>query len=135
MSARSKARKKALDILFEADVRQAPVADALADFARRRESAGQPPLNPFTVEIVQGVLDHWYEIDDVIMANSIDWPIDRMPRVDRNLIRIGVFELLWREDVPDKVAVAEAVGLAREFSTEESPRFVNGILAQVMADK
>jgi N utilization substance protein B len=135
VSARSKARKKALDILFEADVRQAPVADALVDFTKRRESAGQPPLNPFTVEIVQGVLDHWFEIDDVIMANSIDWPIDRMPRVDRNLLRIGVFELRWRDDVPDKVAVAEAVGLARELSTEESPRFVNGILAQVMANK
>lgn len=135
MSSRSKARKKALDILFEADVRQAPVADALADYSRRRESAGQPALNPFTVEIVEGILDHWWDIDDAIMANSIDWPIERMPRVDRNLLRIGVFELLWRDDVPDKVAVAEAVGLAREFSTDESPKFVNGVLAQVMAGK
>ena len=135
MSARSKARKKALDILFEADVREAPVADALADYARRREADGQPALNPFTVEIVQGILDHWYEIDDVIMANSIDWPIERMPRVDRNLLRIGIFELLWSDDVPDKVAVAESVGLAREYSTDESPKFVNGVLAQVMAGK
>ena len=135
MSARSKARKKALDILFEADVREAPVADALADYARRREADGQPALNPLTVEIIQGILDHWYEIDDVIMANSIDWPIERMPRVDRNLLRIGIFELLWSDDVPDKVAVAESVGLAREYSTDESPKFVNGVLAQVMAGK
>lgn len=135
MSARSKARRKALDILFEADVREAPVADALADYAKRRESAGQPALNPFTVETVQGILDHWYEIDDLIMANSIGWPIERMPRVDRNLLRIGIFELLWRDEVPDKVAIAEAVGLARELSTDESPKFVNGVLAQVMAGK
>lgn len=121
--------------MFEADVREAPVSDALADYARRREADGQPALNLFTVETVQGVLDHWYEIDDVIMANSIDWPLERMPRVDRNLLRIGTFELLWRDDVPDKVAVAEAVGLAREFSTEESPKFVNGVLAQVLASK
>lgn len=135
MSARSKARKRALDILFEADVREAPVAAALADYVKRRELAGQPEMNPFTIETVEGILGHWYEIDDVIMANSIGWPIERMPRVDRNLLRIGVFELLWRDDVPDKVAIAEAVGLARELSTDESPKFVNGLLAQVMADK
>ena len=135
MAARSKARHKALDILFEADVREAPVPDALADYHRRRESAGQPPLNPFTVELVEGVLEHWDEIDDTITANSIGWTTDRMPRVDRNVLRIGIFELLWRDDVPDKVAIAEAVGLARDLSTDESPAFVNGILAQVLEAK
>lgn len=135
MTARGKARRKALDILFEADVREAPVVDALADYHKRRESAGQPPLNPFTVELVQGVVDHWYEIDDVISANSIGWPTDRMPRVDRNVLRLGIYEILWQEDVPDKVAISEAVGLAKELSTDESPGFVNGVLAQVMESK
>jgi N utilization substance protein B len=121
--------------LFEADVREASVADALADYHKRRVAAGQPPLNEFTVELVQGVLDNWGEIEDVIAANSIGWTTDRMPRVDRNLLRLGVYELMWRDDVPDKVAIAESVRLARELSTDESPAFVNGVLAQVMESK
>lgn len=135
MAARSKARHKALDVLFEADVRQAPVEDALADYHRRRAAAGQPPLNPFTVELVEGVLENWDEIEDIITANSIGWTTDRMPRVDRNLLRLGIYEIMWRDDVPDKVAIAEAVALAKELSTDESPAFVNGVLAQVMEAK
>ena len=135
MSARGKARRKALDILFEADLRQAPVAAALADYHKRRTAAGQPPLNPYTVELVDGVLDNWHEINDVIYRNSLDWDLDRMPRVDRNVLRIGVYELLWRDDIPDKVAVAEAVAMAQELSTDESPGFVNGVLGKRLKDK
>ena len=135
MSARGKARRKALDILFEADVRKASVTDALADFERRRAAANQPPLNPFTVELVDGVVDHWDHINQIIAENSIGWTIDRMPRVDRNVLRLGVFELLWRDDIPDKVAVAEAVEITKEFSTDESPPFVNGVLGKILRDK
>jgi N utilization substance protein B len=135
VTSRGKARQKALDVLFEADVREAPVAEALADYHKRRVAAGQPPLNPFTVELVQGVLDNWDEIDDVITANSIGWTIDRMPRVDRNVLRLGIYELMWRDDVPDKVAIAEAMRLTGELSTDESPAFVNGVLAQVLESK
>ena len=135
MSARGKARRKALDILFEADVRQASVIDALADFQRRRAAADQPPLNPFTVELVEGVVDHWDHINQIIAENSIGWTLDRMPRVDRNVLRLGVFELFWRDDIPDKVAVAEAVEITKEFSTDESPPFVNGVLGKILRDK
>jgi N utilization substance protein B len=135
VSARGKARRKALDILFEADVRKAPVPDALADFEKRRLSAKQPPLNPFTVALVEGVVDHWDHINQIIAENSIGWTLDRMPRVDRNVLRLGIFELLWRDDIPDKVAVAEAVEITVELSTDESPPFVNGLLGQILRDK
>jgi N utilization substance protein B len=127
VGARTKARKRALDILFESDQRGLPVAETLT--ARQETSAA--PLNPYTVTLVEGVDGHRAEIDEAITTYSAGWPLDRMPAVDRTIIRIGVFELRHVDEVPDAVALSEAVSLARELSTDESPSFVNGVLAKI----
>ena len=131
MGARTKARKRALDILFESDQRGLPVAETLT----ARQEASAAPLNPYTVTLVEGVDGHRAEIDEAITTYSAGWPLDRMPAVDRTIIRIGVFELRYVEEVPDAVAMSEAVGLARELSTDESPSFVNGVLAKIAAQQ
>jgi len=126
--ARSKARKRALDILFEAEIRGEPVLDVLAE----RSAAGSPPVSGYTAELVQGVQAHRERIDELLAAHSQGWTLDRMPAVDRNILRIGVFELFWVPSVPDGVAISEAVLLARDLSTDGSPAFVNGLLARLL---
>jgi transcription antitermination protein NusB len=125
--ARSKARKRALDILFEAELRGTPVLDLLAE----RITLGSPPVPPYAADLVRGVAVHMARIDELISAYAEGWTLDRMPAVDRNVLRIGVYELLWADDVPDAVAISEAVLLARDLSTEASPAFVNGLLAHL----
>ncbi|SHG66599.1 NusB antitermination factor [Jatrophihabitans endophyticus] len=127
MSARSKARKRALDVLYEADVRGADALTTLAD----RVALAEPPVNDYTVELVEGVHAHRGDIDGILAEYAEGWTVDRMPDVDRAVLRLGVYELLWREDVPDAVAIDEAVQLAKSLSTDESPRFVNGVLGKV----
>jgi N utilization substance protein B len=129
VGARTKARKRALDILFESELRGVPVADTLT----AREEAAETPLNPYTVRLVEGVEEHRGDIDEAISTYSSGWPLERMPAVDRTIIRIGVFELRYVDEVPEAVALSEAVGLARELSTDESPSFVNGVLAKIAA--
>jgi N utilization substance protein B len=128
MSARSKARKRALDVLFESEVRGLPVGGTLAD----RVADNDPPVNEFTVALVEGVAKHSEQIDDLLATHSVGWTLDRMPAVDRNILRIGAYELLYDDQVPDVVAVSEAVALARDLSTDESPTFVNGLLARLL---
>jgi transcription antitermination protein NusB len=128
MSARSKARKRALDVLFESEVRGLPVGGTLAD----RVADNDPPVNEFTVALVEGVAKHIDVIDDLLQTHSVGWSLDRMPAVDRNILRIGSYELLFDDQVPDVVAVSEAVALARDLSTDESPAFVNGLLARLL---
>lgn len=127
MGARSKARKRALDILFESELRGLPAAATLAD----RSETAQTPLNPYTITLVQGVDEHRAAIDETISSYSSGWPLERMPAVDRNIVRIAVFELRHVDEVPEAVALSEAVSLARELSTDESPAFVNGLLAKI----
>jgi N utilization substance protein B len=131
VSARSKARKRVVDVLFEADTRGVDVAATLAD----RLALADPPLNPYTVEVVQGIAAHRDRIDAILAEYAEGWTIARMPGVDRAVLRLGVYELLWREDVPQPVAIDEAVELAKTLSTDESPRFVNGVLARVLRDR
>jgi transcription antitermination protein NusB len=128
MSARSKARKRALDVLYESEVRGLPVGGTLAD----RVADNDPPVNEFTVALVEGVAKHIDVIDDLLETHSVGWSLDRMPAVDRNILRIGSYELLFDDQVPDVVAVSEAVALARDLSTDESPAFVNGLLARLL---
>jgi N utilization substance protein B len=128
MSARSKARKRALDVLYESEVRGLPVGGTLAD----RVADNDPPVNEFTVALVEGVAKHIEAIDDLLETHSVGWSLDRMPAVDRNILRIGSYELLFDDQVPDVVAVSEAVALARDLSTDESPAFVNGLLARLL---
>jgi transcription antitermination protein NusB len=128
VAARSKARKRALDILFEAEARGVPVLELLAE----RTAAADPPVSDYAAELVRGVHAHAEQIDQLLAANARGWTLDRMPAVDRNLLRIGTLELLWSENVPDAVAISEAVILAGELSTDESSAFVNGLLARVL---
>jgi N utilization substance protein B len=125
--ARSKARKRALDILFEADQRDSPVLDLLAE----RITLGSPPVSAYAADLVRGVTMHAARIDELISQYAEGWTLDRMPAVDRNVLRIGVYELLWADDVPDAVAINEAVLLAQDLSTDASPAFVNGLLARI----
>jgi transcription antitermination protein NusB len=125
--ARSKARKRALDILFEADQRDSPVLDLLAE----RITLGSPPVSAYAADLVRGVTVHAARIDELISQYAEGWTLDRMPAVDRNVLRIGVYELLWADDVPDAVAINEAILLAQDLSTDASPAFVNGLLARI----
>ena len=125
--ARSKARKRALDILFEAEQRDSPVLGLLAE----RITLGSPPVPGYAADLVRGVAAHAARIDELISRYAEGWTLDRMPAVDRNILRIGLYELLWADDVPDAVAISEAVLLAQDLSTEASPAFVNGLLARI----
>ncbi len=128
MPARSKARKRALDVLFEADLRGVPVLDLLAE----RVAGQAPPVPAYAAELVRGVQAHQTRIDELLAEHAQGWALDRMPAVDRNILRIGAFELLWADQIPDAVAISEAVTLARDLSTEGSPAFVNGLLARLL---
>lgn len=127
MAARSKARKRAVDVLYGADLRGRSRLDQLAD----EVAAGQPPMNDYTVRLVEGVDEHAGEIDRLIDTHATGWSLERLPDVDRAILRMAVFELLWEDDVPDAVVIDEAVTLARTLSTEDSPGFVNGVLGAV----
>ena len=131
MAARSKARKRALDVLFEADVRGASPLDTLSAWVDRAD----PPIADYTRTVVEGVAARRPRIDEVIAGYAEGWPLERMPPVDRNTLRLAVFELLWCDDVPDAVVIDEAVELAKSLSTDDSPGYVNGLLSRVLADK
>ncbi|UZX03545.1 transcription antitermination factor NusB [Arthrobacter sp. CDRTa11] len=127
MSARGKARNRALDVLFEAEQRSVSAFDVLR---ARREKTDQI-VNPYTLEIVEGVISQQTAIDEFLETYSQGWTLDRMPSVDRIILRIGTWELLYNDDVPDGVAVSEAVALAKTLSTDESPSFINGLLGRL----
>jgi transcription antitermination protein NusB len=129
--ARSRARKRALDILYAAELRGERPIDAL----ERAQDEDGGPSNPYTTLLVRGVADHQARIDELLTSYSQGWALNRMPAVDRTALRIGVFELLWADDVPDAVAVDEAVSLVRELSTDDSPAFVNGVLGAMLREK
>ena len=131
MAARSKARKRALDVLYASELRgESPVA-AL----ERAVAEGEGPTNDYTAVLVRGVEEHRARIDEVLSSYSEGWTLDRMPAVDRNVLRLGVWELLWADDVPDAVAVSEAMALVQDLSTDESPHFVNGVLGAIVRNK
>lgn len=132
MSARSKARKRALDMLFQADVRAEPLAQIVAAEASR--AAGEPDRLAswlYAREIVDGIADHSDEIDELISTYAVGWSLERMPNVDRAVLRIASWEMLYNAEVPNAVAIDEAVELAKEYSTEDSSRFVNGVLGKI----
>jgi transcription antitermination protein NusB len=130
---RHRARKRAVDLLFEAEARgltPAEVADARNALAESQTDVS--PLNPYTVKVARGVTQHAAHIDDLITTHLQGWTLERLPAVDRAILRVAVWELLHAKDVPEPVAVDEAVELAKQLSTDESPGFVNGVLGQIM---
>src|SRR5690606_13279250 len=130
MPARRRARKRALDVLYEADLRRAPIPEVLTAYVERLEQP-RPAHLDYTIRLVEGVAAHRDRIDELIASYAEGWTLERMPAVDRNLARIAVYELLWVDDIDHPVAITEAVELAKTLSTEDSPRFLNGLLARI----
>lgn len=132
MAARNKARKRAFQILFEADQRGEKPTTVLADWIRlARTDDRQPPVGEYTMQLVEGYTGHAVRIDELLSTYSVGWALDRMPVVDRNVLRLGAYELIWEDEVPDAVVLDEAVELVKEFSTDDSPAFVNGLLGRL----
>lgn len=129
MSARTKARTRALDILFEADQRRVN-AETLLD-ERLADPESRAGNNPYTAVLVRGVVGRWNDINSALTDYSQGWTLDRMPAVDRAILRLGTWEILYNDEIPDAVAISEAVALATELSTDESPSFVNGLLGRI----
>jgi transcription antitermination protein NusB len=129
MAARSKARKRAVDVLYAADLRGRDRRDQLAD----EIAAGHPPMPEHTVRLVEGVIEQAPRIDELIDRHAIGWSLQRLPDVDRAILRMAVYELLWVDDVPDAVVIDEAVELAKTLSTDDSPAFINGVLGGIVA--
>ncbi len=131
MPARSRARKRALDLLYAAEMR----GEDVVRFLDQAIEAGEGPSNPYVEVLVRGVAEHRTRIDELLTEYSEGWALNRMPAVDRSVLRMGVYELLWADDVPDAVAVDEAVTLVRDLSTDDSPGFVNGVLGAMLRAK
>ncbi len=129
MAARTKARKRALELLFESEQRGVNVGVLLEE--RVAAPTTQHPLPEYSVQLVRGVLERWSQIDEVLTTYSQGWSLDRMAAVDRAALRLGVWEIVWNDEVPDAVAISEAVELTESLSTDDSPRFVNGLLGRV----
>ena len=130
MPARRKARKRALDVLYEADMRDKPPVEVLVGYLERIERP-LPDHIDYTTSLIEGVAKYLDRIDELIASYAEGWTIDRMPVVDRNLARIAIYELLYVDEIDDPVAISEAVELAKQMSTDDSPRFLNGILGRI----
>jgi N utilization substance protein B len=129
VAARSKARKRAVDVLYAADLRGRDRREQLTD----ELEGGGPPVNDYTVQLVEGVTEHAVDIDRLIDTHAEGWSLARLPDVDRAILRMAVYELLWVDDVPDPVVIDEAVELAKALSTDDSPAFVNGVLGGILS--
>ena len=130
MPARRRARKRALDVLYEADLRSLPLSEVLAAYLARLEEP-KPAQLAYTESLVRGVEAHRERIDELISSYAEGWTLERMPPVDRNLARIAIYELLWVDEIDPPVAITEAVELAKQLSTDDSPRFLNGVLGRI----
>ncbi len=136
MSARSKARKRAVDAVFAADLRKISPLNLLNEVAElTADRQNQDEIFGYAREIVQGVIDQHEQIDDLLETYSQGWALDRMPNLDRAILRVAVWEILHNPDVPNAVAVNEAVELAKELSTDDSGAFVNGLLSKIASTK
>ncbi len=135
MSARSKARKAALDLLYEADIRGSNAVETLNLRDIVEEGPDARPIREYTRELVIGVEDNFRKIDELITTYAQGWDMDRLPAVDRNILRIGIYEILWSQTTPDGVAIDEALTLAKELSTDESAGYIHGVLGRISSIK
>ena len=135
MSARSKARKQTLDLLYEADIRSTSAADLLALRDVIEEGPDARPIREFTKLLIAGVTENKRKIDELITTYAQGWDMDRLPAVDRNILRLGIFEILWSTDVPTSVAIDEALMLAKELSSDESSKYIHGVLGRIASLK
>lgn len=135
MSARSKARKQTLDLLYEADIRGASAAELMVLRDVVEEGPDARPIRDFTKILVTGVTDNKRKIDELIATYAQGWDIDRLPAVDRNILRLGIYEIVWSDDLDDGIAIDEALNLARELSTDESAGYIHGVLGRISSIK
>jgi len=131
VSTRSKSRKAALDLLYEADIRGRVAVDLLSS----RMSGEEVYIREYTAQLLEGVASARKKIDELITLHAQGWDMDRMPAVDRNILRIAIYELLWSTEIPDKVAISEALELAKTLSTDDSVSYINGVLATIAANR
>ena len=135
MSARSKARKQALDLLYEADIRSANPATILESRETTEEGPDARPIREFTRELIGGVVENSRKIDELIATYAQGWDMDRLATVDRNILRLGIYEIIWSDGVADGIAIDEALTLAQELSTDDSATFIHGLLGKISSIK
>jgi len=136
LSARTKARKRAVDAVYAADLRDLNPIDLLEDTAESvADRQNQETIFGYAYQIVAGIVDEQTRIDTAIENASHEWKLDRMPALDRAILRVAAWELLFNSEVPTAVAIAEAVEIGQEYSTEDSSRFINGVLSQIAATR
>ena len=135
MSARSKARKQALDLLYEADIRSANPATILESRETTEEGPDARPIREFTRELIGGVVENSRKIDELIATYAQGWDMDRLAAVDRNILRLGIYEIIWSDGVADGIAIDEALTLAQELSTVDSTTFIHGLLGKISSIK
>lgn len=135
MSARSKARKQTLDLLYEADIRGASAADLLLQRDVIEEGPDARPIREFTKTLIAGVTENKRKIDELIATYAQGWDMDRLPAVDRNILRLGIYEIVWSSDLDDGIAIDEALTLAKELSTDESAGYIHGVLGRISSIK
>ena len=135
MSARSKARKQSLDLLYEGDIRGQSPADLLALRDVVEEGPDARPIREYTKELIAGISEHRRKIDELISTYAQGWDMDRLPAVDRNILRLGIYEILWCKDLADAVAIDEALNLAKELSTDDSATYIHGVLGRIASIK
>lgn len=135
MSARSKARKQALDLLYEADIRGGSALEILQSRDIPEEGPDARPIREFTKELISGIADNTRKIDELITTYAQGWDMDRLPAVDRNILRLAIYEIVWSSELPDGIAIDEALTLAKELSTDESAGYIHGVLGKVSSIK
>lgn len=135
MSARSKARKQALDLLYESDIRGSSAADLLVLRDIPDEGPDARPMRDFTKILIGGITENRRKIDELIATYAQGWDMDRLPAVDRNILRLAIYEIIWSDDVEDAVAIDEALNLARDLSTDESAGYIHGVLGRISTIK
>ena len=131
MSARSKARKQSLDLLYEGDIRGQEPAELLALRDVTEEGPDARPMREYTKELISGIAENRRKIDELISTYAQGWDMDRLPAVDRNILRLGIYEILWCKDLDDAIAIDEALNLARELSTDDSAGYIHGVLGRI----
>lgn len=135
MSARSKARKQALDLLYETDIRGTNLIDTLNERDVPADGSDSRPIREYTRELVEGVFENRRKIDELITTYAQGWDMDRLPAVDRNILRLGIYEILWATNVPTSVAIDESLDLAKELSSDDSSKYIHGVLGRIASLK
>ncbi len=135
MSARSKARKQALDLLYEADIRGGSALEFLQSRDVVEDGPDARPIRDFTKELIGGIAENSRKIDELITTYAQGWDMDRLPAVDRNILRLAIYEIVWSTELADGIAIDEALTLAKELSTDESAGYIHGVLGKISSIK